>query len=126
MRIKNIEVEFSFSDADDLERLENSAKKVKEISAEYEKKELSVSEAIREECKIINDFFDEVFGEGISEKLFNGKNDLKEHIDLFKDIIDEKVRQTNAFQNMYNNIEYNSKYMPNREQRRFNKYKGRK
>ncbi len=126
MRIKNIEVEFSFSDADDLERLENAAKKVKEISAEYEKKELSVSEAIREECKIINDFFDEVFGEGISEKLFNGKNDLKEHIDLFKDIIDEKVRQTNAFQNMYDNIEYNSKYMPNREQRRFNKYKGRK
>lgn len=126
MRIKNIEVEFSFSDADDLERLENSAKKVKEISDEYKKKELSVSEAIREECKIINDFFDEVFGEGISEKLFNGKNDLKEHIDLFKDIIDEKVRQTNAFQNMYDNIEYNSKYMPNREQRRFNKYKGRK
>lgn len=126
MRIKNIEVEFSFSDADDLERLENSAKKVKEISDEYKKKELSVSEAIREECKIINDFFDEVFGEGISEKLFNGKNDLKEHIDLFKDIIDEKVRQTNAFQNMYNNIEYGSKYMPNREQRRFNKYKGRK
>lgn len=126
MRIKNIEVEFSFSDADDLERLENSAKKVKEISDEYKKKELSVSEAIREECKIINDFFDEVFGEGISEKLFNEKNDLKEHIDLFKDIIDEKVRQTNAFQNMYNNIEYGSKYMPNREQRRFNKYKGRK
>lgn len=126
MKIKNIEVEFSFSDVDDLERLENAAKKVKEISAECEKKELSVSEAIREECKIINVFFDEVFGEGISEKLFNGKNDLKEHIDLFKDIIDEKVRQTNAFQNMYNNIEYGSKYMPNREQRRFNKYKGRK
>lgn len=126
MNLKGIEVNFSFTNADDLERLENSAKKVKEISDEYKKKELSVSEAIREECKIINDFFDEVFGEGISEKLFNGKNDLKEHIDLFKDIIDEKVRQTNAFQNMYNNIEYGSKYMPNREQRRFNKYKGRK
>ena len=31
MKIKNIEVEFNFSDADDLERLENAAKKVKEI-----------------------------------------------------------------------------------------------
>lgn len=125
MKLKDIEVDFSFTDADDLERLENSAKKVKEKSAEYEKKELSVSEAIREECKIINDFFDEVFGNKISEKLFNGKNDLKEHMDLFTDIINEKVKQTNAFQNMYNNIEYNSKYMPNREQRR-NKFKGRK
>ena len=56
MKLKDIEVNFSFSDADDLERLENSAKKVKEKASEYEKKELSVSEAIREECKIINEF----------------------------------------------------------------------
>ena len=58
--------------------------------------------------------------------MFNDKNDLKEHIDLFEDIINEKVKQTAAFQNMYNNIECNTKYMPNREQRRYNKYKGRK
>lgn len=126
MKLKDIEVNFSFSDADDLERLENSARKVKEKASKYEKKELSVSEAIREECKIINDFFDEVFGGGISKQLFNDKNDLKEHIDLFEDIINEKVKQTAAFQNIYNNIEYNTKYMPNREQRRYNKYKGRK
>ena len=126
MKWKDIEVNFSFSDADDLERLENSAKKVKEKASEYEKKELSVSEAIREECKIINEFFDEVFGSGISKQLFNGKNDLKEHIDLFEDIINEKTKQTTAFQNMYNNIEYNTKYIPNRENRRYNKYKGRK
>ena len=55
MKLKDIEVNFSFSDADDLERLENSARKVKEKASKYEKKELSVSEAIREECKIIND-----------------------------------------------------------------------
>lgn len=126
MKLKDIEVNFSFSDADDLERLENSARKVKEKASEYEKKELSVSEAIREECKLINEFFDEVFGNGISKQLFNNKNDLKEHIDLFEDIINEKVKQNTAFQNMYKNIEYNTKYMPSREQRRYNKYKGRK
>lgn len=126
MKLKDIEVNFSFSDADDLERLENSARKVKEKASEYEKKELSVSEAIREECKLINEFFDEVFGNGISKQLFNNKNDLKEHIDLFEDIINEKVKQKTAFQNMYKNIEYNTKYMPSREQRRYNKYKGRK
>ena len=47
-------------------------------------------------------------------------------MELFVDIVNEKVRQTQAYQNMYNNIEYNSKYMPNREQRRYNKFKGRK
>ncbi len=126
MKLGNIEVDFSFTDADDLERFENGAKKVKELSNNYEKQELSVAEAIRKECEIINNFFDEVFGDKISEKIFKGKNDLKEHMELFVDIVNEKVRQTQAYQNMYNNIEYNSKYMPNREQRRYNKFKGRK
>lgn len=126
MKLGNIEVDFSFTDADDLERFENAAKKVRELSNNYEKQELSVAEAIRKECEIINNFFDEVFGDKISEKIFKGKNDLKEHMELFVDIVNEKVRQTQAYQNMYNNIEYNSKYMPNREQRRYNKFKGRK
>ena len=126
MKLGSIEVEFSFTDADDLERFENAAKKVKELSSQHKKEELSVAEAIRKECEIINNFFDEVFGDKISEKIFKGKNDLKEHMELFVDIVNEKVRQTQAYQNMYNNIEYNSKYMPNREQRRYNKFKGRK
>lgn len=126
MKLGNIEVDFSFTDADDLERFENAAKKVKEISSNYEKQELSVAEAIRKECEIINNFFDEVFGDKISEKIFKGKNDLKEHMELFVDIVNEKVKQTQAYQNMYNNIEYNSKYMPNRETRRYNKFKGKK
>ena len=126
MKLGNIEVDFSFTDADDLERFENGAKKVKELSSKYEKEELSVAEAIRKECEIINNFFDEVFRDKISEKIFKGKNDLKEHMELFVDIVNEKVRQTQAYQNMYNNIEYNSKYMPNREQRRYNKFKGKK
>lgn len=126
MKLGNIEVDFSFTDADDLERFENGAKKVKEISSNYEKQELSVAEAIRKECEIINNFFDEVFGDKISEKIFKGKNDLKEHMELFVDIVNEKVKQTQAYQNMYNNIEYNSKYMPNRETRRYNKFKGKK
>lgn len=126
MKLGSIEVEFSFTDADDLERFENAAKKVKELSSQHKKEELSVAEAIRKECEIINNFFDEVFGNKISEKIFKGKNDLKEHMELFMDIVNEKVRQTQAYQNMYNNIEYNSKYMPNREQRRYNKFKGRK
>ena len=126
MKLGSIEVEFSFTDADDLERFENAAKKVKELSSQHKKEELSVAEAIRKECEIINNFFDEVFGNKISEKIFKGKNDLKEHMELFVDIVNEKVRQTQAYQNMYNNIEYNSKYMPTREQRRYNKFKGRK
>ena len=42
-----------------------------------DKKEMSYSEVIREECNIIERFFDNVFGKGISEKIFNNKKNLK-------------------------------------------------
>lgn len=123
MKLKNIEVNFSFTDADDLERFEKSAKKVKEESSKYNKQYWNVSEAIKKECEIIDNFFDEVFGEGISEKLFNNKKDLKEHIALFADIVNEKVEQTKSFQDLYNNLENKGRYLPNKETRRYNQYK---
>ena len=121
MKLKNIEVNFSFTDADDLERLENATKKVKEKSESYEKEDLSLAEAIKKECIVINEFLDEVFGEGISEKIFKGKNDLQEHMALFEDIMNAKINATKNYQELYNNLEYKTKYMPNREQRRHNK-----
>lgn len=127
MKLKNIEVEFSFTDADCVERLENASKKVKEKSELKGKEEKSLSEAIREECEIIEEFFDEVFGEGISEKIFQGKKDLQEHMALFTDIINAKIEATKTTQNLYDTLENKAKYMPNKETKRYNKYnKGRK
>lgn len=123
MRIKDIEVNFSFTDADDIERFENEARKVEEKAKNYEKKEISVSEAIREECNVIEEFFDNVFEKGISQKLFKGKKDIAEHINLFQDIVNAKLEQTKGLQNIYDNLD---RYMPNREKRRYNNRKGRK
>lgn len=123
MRIKDIEVNFSFTDADDIERFENEARKVEEKAKNYEKKEISVSEAIREECNVIEEFFDNVFEKGISQKLFKGKKDIAEHINLFQDIVNAKLEQTKGLQNIYDNLE---RYMPNRETRRYNNRKGRR
>nr|DAP90146.1 MAG TPA: hypothetical protein [Bacteriophage sp.]DAW32510.1 MAG TPA: tail assembly chaperone protein [Caudoviricetes sp.] len=127
MKLKGIEVDFSFTDADCIERLENAAKKVKEKSELKNKEEKSLSETIREECKIIDEFVDEVFGKRISEKIFKGKKDLQEHMELFTDIINAKIATTKDTQNLYDTLENRAKYMPNRETRRYNKYnKGRK
>lgn len=123
MRIKDIEVKFSFTDADDIERFENEAKKVEEKAKNYEKKEMSTSQAIREECNVIEEFFDNVFEKGISQKLFNGKKDIAEHINLFQDIVSAKLEQTKGLQNIYDNLD---RYMPNRETRRYNNRKGRR
>ena len=125
MKLKDIEVDFSFTDADCLERLENATKKVKEKAEEKQKEELSLSESIRQECAILDDFFDETFGEGTAKKIFKGKKDLQEHMELFTDIMNAKIETTKATQNLYDTLEYKAKYMPNRETRRHNK-KGRK
>ena len=126
MKLKDIEVEFSFTDADCIERLEKASKRVKEETEKYKKEEMDLSKAIRKECEIINNFLDEVFGEGIAEKVFKGKNDLQEHMELFTYIMNAKIEMTKATQNLYDNLEYKAKYMPNRETRRHNNKKGRR
>lgn len=118
MKIRDIEVDFDFLDADDVERFEKEAKRVKEECEIKNKQEMSYSEVIREECNIIDKFFDNVFGNGITEKLFNGKKNLNEHLKAFEDIVKEKIEQQKGLQNTLD------RYQPNREQRRYNKYKG--
>lgn len=124
MKIKDVEVNFSFTDADDVERFENEAKKVKEKTEAREKKEISIAEAIREECNIIEEFFNNVFGKGIASKIFKGKKDLEEHIKVFGDVVKAKVEQQKDIVDFYNNIE--SRYLPNRETRRHSNRKGRR
>lgn len=112
MKIKDIEIDFDFLDADNVEKFEKEAIKVIEESQKKEIVELSYSETIRRECKVVENFIDNVFGEGISQKIFKGKTNLTEHIQVFQIIIDEKNRKQQDLQNLLN------RYSPNRERRR--------
>lgn len=116
MKIKDIEVEFDFLDADDVEKFENEAKKVIEKCKNKEPKQMSYAEAIKEECNIIEDFFNNVFGQNISERIFKGKKNLNKHIKAFEDIVNRKNEQQRELQNTLD------RYKPNREQRRYNQY----
>lgn len=118
MKIRNIEIDFDFLDADDIERFENEAKRVVEECNNEVKRVISHSEAIREECNIVENFFDNVFGKGISEKLFNGKKNLGDHIKAFEDIVKMKNEKQKDLQSTLD------RYQPNREQRRYNQFKG--
>lgn len=120
MILKNVEVEFDFLDADDIEKFELEAKKVIEICEKEENNTLSASENLRKQCKVINEFFDNVFGEGVSKKIFKGKNNLKEHLELFEEIIKEKYKEENQIKSKFN------RYQPNRDMRRNNKFRGAK
>lgn len=120
MKILDTEIEFDFLDADDMQKFEEETKKVT-IKCKEEKiimQNISCSEAIRKECKIIDDFFDNVFGENVSKKIFKGKMNLNEHIKAFQDVVSEKIKIQDDMQKIFN------KYLPNRENRRYNQYKG--
>ncbi len=112
MKIKNIEIDFNFLDADNVEKFEKEARKVVEKSEQNKKEKLTYSEAIRKECEVVEEFIDNVFEKGLSEKIFEGKKDLLEHIKAFQEIVNEKNSQQAELQSMYN------KYAPNRQQRR--------
>ena len=118
MKILDIEVDFDSLDADDMERFESEAKKVKEECELKSKKEMNYSQVIREECEIIERFFDNVFGQGISNELFNGKKNLNDHIKAFEEIINQKNEQQKGLENALN------RYQPNRAQRRYNQFRG--
>ena len=66
---------------------------------------MSNAEGIRETCGIVKDFFDEVFGEGTSEKLFKGKDNLLVCMDAFGIASSEANKmkgQATALTNKYN------------------------
>ena len=115
MTINGIEFDIDFTDAEFLEKIEEGSKKVYEeaekIKAENEDKKSTLSEGIRQECKIIKDFLDYVLGEGASEKIFKNKNSLNECLKVFEDIINTRNNQYNDFMTKF------SKYSPERFKR---------
>ena len=117
MKILDNEVNFDFFDADNMEKFEQECSKVLKECENEDIKKLSCSEAIRCECKIIDNFFNNLFGSGTAEKIFKGKCNLQQHIVAFQDIINEKNRKSEDLQNTLN------RYKPNRQERRGNERK---
>lgn len=93
MKLNGIELEFDFYDADIMERLENGIDMSQELIHNFEKNELKQSEMITRVCEITGDMLDDVWGEGISEKVFKGKRNFRLCIDIFKEIVAERHRQ---------------------------------
>lgn len=104
--------EFDFTDADLLERIEQGRNDVLEKVKGLEQIDtLNPVEGIRQECKLLRDFLDYVFGDGTSEKNIKHKNSLKECIKVYEDVFKERDRQLNNLSEVMN------KYSPERVQR---------
>lgn len=96
MKILGKKIDFSFLDADDMKRLE---REMKIASAELKKlDDIDVmSEMLETGCTIIGKCFDNIFGNGTTSKIFNGKKDFNLYVQAFKDLVKARKEQEANF-----------------------------
>lgn len=113
MNILGVELEFDFLDADQLEVYERENEKVaKDIKDPKQYEGKSTSDCLRIQCSIVDDFFDNLFGEGTSQKLFKGKANIRDHMKAFG------IMAQGAMNAKAELEEIEDTYTPNRAERR--------
>ena len=113
IEISGVELELNLLDADVVEEYERLTKKIVAIiqnKKDYEGK--SNAEAMRYQCRCVDEFFDGLFGPGTSEELFPKKGDLAVRMDGFG-------KAMGAMEDSRNTVkEIVGKYTPDRAQNR--------
>ena len=113
-KIYDAEVELDFLDADEMERVEAALNRVTERSKALTVDGLTQSQAIRNQCKVIFDFFDDVFGEGTHKRIFGTKCNLIQALNAFEAFNVAKEASAKEVRAV------SDKYNANRAQRRAN------
>lgn len=119
MKIRNIDLEFDFNDADDMEKLENAISEAQEKLNNMSVEAKKASEVIREGCQAIFDCFNKIFGENTDKKIFGNKTNFNICIEAFEDLVKGRALQEKEFDDKVKEIE--KKYSPNRAIRRAKK-----
>ena len=121
MKILGIEIEtdFDYNDADDVEKFEKAKKEVIQKLENIDEKNKTDSQILKEGCTYIFNFFDNVLGEGTHEKIFGNKYNIAKCMDAFADFVEEIKKQNNEIFEKVDKIQ--TKYSPNRATRRAKK-----
>lgn len=115
--IRGVDFDIDILDADVMERLEDAAEKIqKRVAEEKAKKYKKNSEFIRVFNGLTEKFIDEVLGEGSSELIFSGSQNMMEHMEAYNSIFaakEEAMSAVTEFTETFQNT-----YSPNRAQRK--------
>lgn len=112
LEINGVELEFDILDADIAQRYSVAGEELQARLQELDFETLSNAEAIRQECLIVFDYFDEIFGEGTAKAIFKERTNLGKCLDAMDQLTENAAAQRKAFQ------EKMAKYKSNRAQRR--------
>ena len=108
-----VEYAFDVSDADDAERMDKATKNMAESEKSLEKVG-STAEIIRGQCKLLKDFFVDIFGEGAGDAICTAKNNLNVCYDAYDSFLELVREQKNTLLSRGNSF----KKYSNRQQRR--------
>lgn len=113
MNILGVELEYDFFDADQLEAYERENQKVADdIKEPTQYKGKSTADSLRIQCRIVDNFFDALFGAGTARKIFKGKANIRDHMEAFAIMAQGAVNARKEFDAI------EDKYAPNRAERR--------
>lgn len=126
MKILDKEIEFDFFDAEQMEKYEKESEIAQRELNSIDINKMKMSEIINKTCSIIENCFDNVFGEGVSNKIFEGKKSFRLCVKAFKDLVKAKKEQTNTIDDDIKDLqkelqEIDLEYKPNRATRRAKK-----
>lgn len=119
-KVNNLEFEFDLEDADTLENMMDVFERVDQKVEQLGKVGPHVG-YLRSFCDIYYEMFDNLFGEGAGEKIFEGKHNARICEEVSNDFISFANRQVNEVGKRRS--QRTNKYVPNRKQRRNNQVK---
>lgn len=111
MKILGKEIDFSFSNIDNLE-------KIKKAYTEMQSSQLQGNdfiEMMKNYCSLVRNFVNEIFGEGFDVELFGNDNDYETMTDAVIDISEEFIKNKMSLEEKYEKL--NKKYSKNRIRR---------
>lgn len=116
--LNGYEMEYDFTDADNLAKIKEAIDAMEKFDANDTFDETDPVAAVVHSCNGYKVFFDKAFGDGVYDKVFQGKRSLKVHKRVFIEII-ERART-----DMDESVDFSdvrAKYDPNRAQHGNNK-----
>lgn len=80
--INGVTLETDFADADFIDRYEKATREMaQEAEASKTKSYRTAGEAMKTQCTIVRIYFDKLFGDGIADKIFGDKYNLRDALD---------------------------------------------
>ena len=88
MKINNVEIEdLDLMDADIAERFEKAVENLQEREKKVNIEGMGLSQIIRNQCTLIFDFFNDIWGTGTDKKVFGDKVNYNVCVKAFKDTL---------------------------------------